>query len=123
METFKRSVAAALRRLADSIDNNESSDFLSFRLDRVLQDLAQVPAEWDIEVDVVLAGLQEAADELQLRSLREDEQATFGRPRYTISPHLIEARLLLGNTVPEIAQLFRDNVCRNLCSVRILMEF
>lgn len=85
---------------------NISSDFLSFRLDRILRDLAQVPADRDIEVDVVLAGLQEAAHELYLRSMRDEKQATFGRPRYVISLHLIEAHLLLGNSVPEIAQLF-----------------
>lgn len=91
MNGFLCSVAADLNRLADMVESNESTDFFSFRLDRILHDLAQIPGVRDHEVDVVLAGLQEAARELNFRSMREEEQANFGRPRNDIFPHLLEA--------------------------------
>ena len=106
MDGFVRAIAADLRALADSFDNSEPTDYLQFRFKRLLEDLAQLSADGDIEVDVVLDGLQEAAHELQIRSVTEEEGATFGRPQYILPPDIIEAHLLLGHTVGDIAQLF-----------------
>lgn len=90
------SVAADLNRLADKVENNNSTDFVTFRLNRIRHDLAQILDVRGHEVDVVLVGLQEAAPELHFCSVREEEQANFGRLRYNISPHVIEARFIVG---------------------------
>ena len=84
MDSFSAAIVADLRALADGCENNAPTDFVLFRLERLTEDLAQLASDRDLEVDVVLDRLQEAAHELQIQSVREEGEARFGRPHYIL---------------------------------------
>ncbi|XP_041855515.1 uncharacterized protein LOC121649050 [Melanotaenia boesemani] len=91
---------------AADIEQNEANDYLQFRLARIMEDLVQLQAEMDVEVDsAALDSLEEVARQLAIRS--ESEGTRTGRPSFILPPEVIEAHLHLGHTAADIAYLFR----------------
>lgn len=81
---FLRAVANNLRSLATSLDNNAANDYLQFRLERVMEDLVQLNADMDTDIDAaVLDSLQEVAHQLHI--LSETEEPRIGRPSQDIA--------------------------------------
>lgn len=82
---FLRAIANDLRSLANDVENHLLHDFLHFRLDGLMDDLAQLNGDTDVEVDpAALDSRQEVAR--QLNFLSETEEDTIGRPTYILPP-------------------------------------
>ncbi|XP_034067491.1 uncharacterized protein LOC117543372 isoform X1 [Gymnodraco acuticeps] len=111
MDIDLRAIGDHLRSLADHLENGEPKDYVQFRVERCIEDLAQL----DMDVDVnpaVFESLQEVARQLEI--LSETEEATLGRPSYMLPLNVIEAHLRWGHTAGDIAQVF--GVCeRTIC--------
>ncbi|XP_034063866.1 uncharacterized protein LOC117540973 isoform X2 [Gymnodraco acuticeps] len=103
MDIDLRAIGDHLRSLADHLENGEPKDYVQFRVERCIEDLAQL----DMDVDVnpaVFESLQEVARQLEI--LSETEEATLGRPSYMLPLNVIEAHLRWGHTAGDIAQVF-----------------
>lgn len=73
MESFLRALANDLRSLATSLDNSAPNDYPQFRPERVIEDLVQLNADVDTDIDAaVLDSLQEVAHQLHILSETED---------------------------------------------------
>ncbi|KAI9523800.1 hypothetical protein NQZ68_024322 [Dissostichus eleginoides] len=87
----------------DHLENGEPKDYVQFRVERCIEDLAQL----DMDVDVnpaVFESLQEVARQLEI--LSETEAATLERPSFMLPPNVIEAHLRWGHTAGDMAQVF-----------------
>ncbi|XP_034054342.1 uncharacterized protein LOC117534251 isoform X2 [Gymnodraco acuticeps] len=103
MDIDLRAIGDHLRSLADHLENGEPKDYVQFRVERCIEDLAQL----DMDVDVnpaVFESLQEVARQLEIFS--ETEEAPLGRPSYMLPLNVIEAHLRWGHTAGDIAQVF-----------------
>ncbi|XP_065119656.2 uncharacterized protein [Paramisgurnus dabryanus] len=103
MAGFLSTIANGLRLIANDLGHARSDDLL-VRLERLEDDLVQLSADMDVDLDpAVFAGLQDAAYQLHVRS---ETEANMGRPSYCLPSHVIKAHLLLGHTAGDIANLF-----------------